>query len=370
MAMTSADASAALCTFAGVAFVHPCVLSVIVSVKFPLPSVVTDAVRWSPGLTVPGRFTGYFGYISYTLVLRRRAGAARDRLPDVKAVTMSLPRLVFLMMLLVVIGAAAGPPARSASLATKQTVMTFDLGWAPTPHMPWADLTQAVLFALQTKKGPGLDASQLAGVNVGSWVSAAHAHQVQAMITIGGSDDQTWQFACNTTNRAKFVSNLVHYTVNHGFDGIDIDIEDDLWASKGPPSAGQTTCARAIAKAAHAARSHAGKPLWVSEDVITNWQGSWIAPYASQIDQFNLMTYGDKLSKLGSDVQATHRQGLPYSKMVIGVDVDDYAEPTGGCLPYATYAKQKGLNGAFVWDASSDWHKGANACLNALAGAG
>jgi hypothetical protein len=281
--------------------------------------------------------------------------------------TKSLPRLALLTVLLVVIGGAAGPPARSASLTTTQTVMTFDLGWAPTPRMPWADLTQAVLFALQTKKGSGLDASQLAGVNVGSWVSAAHAHHVQALITIGGSADQTWQFACNTTNRARFVSNLVRYTTSHGFDGIDIDIEDDLWASKGPPSAGQTTCARAIAKAAHAARSHAGKPLWVSEDVITNWQGPWIAPYASQIDQLNLMTYGDSLATLNSDVQATHKQGLPYSKMVAGIDVDDYAEPSGGCQPYATYARQHGLNGTFVWDAISDQHKGSNACLNALA---
>src|SRR4051794_38827080 len=64
-AITSADASAALCSFEFCTFVHPCVLSEIVSVKLPLPSVVTDAVRWSPGLTVPLRLTGYFGYISY-----------------------------------------------------------------------------------------------------------------------------------------------------------------------------------------------------------------------------------------------------------------------------------------------------------------
>ncbi len=283
------------------------------------------------------------------------------------AMTKSLPRLAVLTMLVVVVGAAAGPPARSAPLTTRQTVMTFDLGWAPSQHMPWADLTQTVLFALQTKKGPGLDVSQLSGVNVGQWVAAAHAHHVQALITIGGSDDQTWQVACNTTNRAKFVSNLVRYAVSHGFDGIDIDIEDELWAAQGPPSTGQTTCARAIAKAAHAATSHAGKRLWVSEDVITNWQGSWLAPYASQIDQLNLMTYGDDLSTLGSDVQATHNQGLPYSKMVVGIDVDDYLEPIGGCKPYATYARQHGLNGAFVWDASSDLHKASNGCLNALA---
>jgi len=64
-AMTSAEASAALCSFAFVVFVHPCVLSVIVSVKLPEPFVVTEAERWSPGLTVPLRLVGYFGYISY-----------------------------------------------------------------------------------------------------------------------------------------------------------------------------------------------------------------------------------------------------------------------------------------------------------------
>src|SRR5262249_8787818 len=43
-AMTSADASFADFSLAFVVFVHPWVLSVIVSVKLPLPLVVTDAV--------------------------------------------------------------------------------------------------------------------------------------------------------------------------------------------------------------------------------------------------------------------------------------------------------------------------------------
>jgi hypothetical protein len=268
-------------------------------------------------------------------------------------------------LLLVATGGGVG----AAASAPGQTVMTFDLGWAPTSQMPWSDLTQAELFALQTKKGPKLDTSELAGVKVADWVAAAHAHHVQAMITIGGSSDQHWQYACNKTNRKRFVSNLVHYAVSHGFDGIDIDIEDNLWASRGPPAAGQTVCARAISVAAHAAISHAGEPLWVSEDVITNWQGSWIAPYVSVIDQLNLMTYGDNLTTLASDVQATHNQGLPYSKMVVGIDVDDYAEPSGGCGPFAQYARQHQLLGAFVWDAVSDGTKADNACITALAAA-
>jgi hypothetical protein len=277
--------------------------------------------------------------------------------------TKSLLTSVFLAMLLAFGFGASSSRASSSG----QTVMTFDLGWSPTSQMPWGDLTQADLFALQTRRGPGLDASELTGVNVGQWVAAAHAHHVQAMITIGGSSDQHWQYACNATNRKTFVSNLVHYAVSRGFDGIDIDIEDNRWAAQGPPSSAQTTCARAISSAAHAAMSHAGKPLRVSEDVITNWQGSWIAPYASAIDQVNLMTYGDNLTALASDVQATHKQGLPYAKMVVGVDVDDYAEPRSGCGPFGRYAAQHGLMGAFVWDAVSDKTKAHNACMSALA---
>src|SRR3954454_24379832 len=64
-AITSADASLADFSLAVVVLVHPGVLSEIVSVNEPLPFVVTDADRWSPGRTVPLRLTGNFGYISY-----------------------------------------------------------------------------------------------------------------------------------------------------------------------------------------------------------------------------------------------------------------------------------------------------------------
>lgn len=271
------------------------------------------------------------------------------------------------LTLLATVGAASGSNARFSS-HRRPTVSVFDIGWAPTKHMPWRDLTQADLFSLVTEKGPGLGTDNLAGVNVKRWVAAAHAHHVQALISIGGSDDQHWQDACNDTNRAQFVTNLVAYAVSHGFDGIDLDIEDSLWGSQGPPSSAMTTCIEAVATAAHAAESKAGKPLWVSADVITNWEGGWFAPSRSSIDQLNLMTYGDRLSRLAADVKATHEQGLPYAKMTVGIDVDDYAEPKGGCSSYLSWAKKHHLLGAFVWDAVSDRKKAGNRCLNALAG--
>lgn len=247
-----------------------------------------------------------------------------------------------------------------------RTVMAFDLGWDPTPNMPWSDLTQADLFNLETENGPGLDTGNLNGINIAAWVAAAHAHKVQAMISIGGSDDQHWEYACNDANRAQFVTNLITFAVSHGFDGVDVDIEDALWGGQNPPVPAMTTCIRAIASAAHAAKSRAGKPLLVSADVTTNWMGPWFAPSKSSVDQFNLMTYGDDLGTLDSDVHDTFNQGLPYAKMTVGVDVADGPAPSTGCGSYAAYAKQHGLMGSFVWAAARNI---GNTCADDLAAA-
>jgi len=241
-----------------------------------------------------------------------------------------------------------------------QVVMAFDLGWDPTSNMPWNDLTQAYLFDLATENGPGLDTSNVDGVNIPAWVAAAHAHKVQAFISIGGDGDQNWQNACDDSNRAQFVTNLVHFATSHGFDGIDLDIEDGDWLGSGPPTPAMTTCIEAVATAAHAAG------LLLSADVITNWDGYWFAPSESYVDQYNLMTYGDDLSTMKSDVLDTFEQGLPYAKMVVGVDVADDPEPSGGCGQFATYAAQAGLMGSFVWAAQPDTN---NACMNQLAAA-
>ena len=70
----------------------------------------------------------------------------------------------------------------------------------------------------------------------------------------------------------------------------------------GPPNPAMTTCVNAIANAGHSAG------LFVSADVITNWGGGWWAPSAGNIDQFNLMTFGDDgkplIQTIGGQVRA------------------------------------------------------------------
>jgi chitinase len=241
--------------------------------------------------------------------------------------------------------------------------MTEDLGWAPVPpaNLPWNAINQLILFNLATENGPGLDASNIENINVPNWVATAHAHPgVKAIIAIGGAGNDNWGGACNAANRAQFVQNLVGFATSNAFDGIDLDIEDGPWAAQNPPVAAMTNCIEAISNAAHSAG------LFLSADVITNWEGPWYAPSQAFVDQYNLMTYGDNLATMKSDVADTINQGLPASKFVVGVDVDEHPQPPGGCGQFSGYAAQAGLMGAFVWDAAADARSG-NACANGLA---
>ena len=90
--------------------------------------------------------------------------------------------------------------------------MTEDLGWAPVPSvsLPWGDINQLILFNLATENGPGLDTGNLWNVDVPSWVAHVHAHPgIKAIIAIGGAGNNNWPAACNDTNRAQLVQNLI-----------------------------------------------------------------------------------------------------------------------------------------------------------------
>lgn len=282
-----------------------------------------------------------------------------------KTFRLSIVALVLLWVLALV------PVSRPVHAASQPVHMGFAIGWQMPTTPPWGSLTQENLFALQTTNGTALDTSFLANVNVPAFVTDAHQHGVQALITIGGSSDQHWQDACTGTNRAGFVRNLVNYMQSNGFDGIDLDIEDDVWAAVGPPDTDMTACIEAISNAARAVKTQAGGTPLISADVITNWEGEWFAPSQSFVDQFNLMSYGDTCTPtcttFASDVSDTVSEGLPASKFVVGIDVIDYPPPAGDCGAIASYAQQSGLMGVFAWDESTDETAGY-ACFHQFVG--
>ena len=241
--------------------------------------------------------------------------------------------------------------------------MAEDLGWAPVAaaKLPWRSINELVLFNLATKNGPGLDTANISNINVPKWVATVHAHPgVKAIVAIGGEGNDNWGHACSDANRAQFVQNLVGFATSNRFDGIELDIEDGPWSAQNAPVAAMTNCIQAVAAAAHSAG------LFVSADVVTNWQGPWYAPSKASVDQYNLMTYGDNLATMKQDVAATIHQGLPASKFVVGIDVEDYPQQGADCGQFSRYAAQAGLMGAFVWETSADARAG-NRCATGLA---
>jgi len=189
--------------------------------------------------------------------------------------------------------AGVGPVTASGGGGGLQS-MAYWLGWEPgtfsEANLPWADLTQVAMFSLEVENGPGLNVDQnlLNEYNMPAWTAMLHSHGVKALITIGdntGGGGGSWGTACNATNQAGFVSNLVNYATTNGFDGIDIDDED------GSQSLSQLEgCVQAITTAAHAAG------LTVSSDDDQSIYNS--NPYAqnsadaSFLDQVEFEFYG------------------------------------------------------------------------------
>jgi GH18 family chitinase len=135
--------------------------------------------------------------------------------------------------------------------------MGYYVGWEANDvaSLPWNDLTQLDLFSVMpcspdagsggdttypaggcTADETRIDVSQhgMSSVN-SSWVSTVHAHGKQAFIVIGGTPGSyaaggvvDWYYPCqNSTVAASFARNLVNYAQANGYDGIDLDEEQD-----------------------------------------------------------------------------------------------------------------------------------------------
>jgi hypothetical protein len=218
--------------------------------------------------------------------------------------------------------------------------VAFWLAWSGTiqeSQIPWRAVTQVDLFSLTTTtKTRGcasgcttLNANPtgISRMNVPAWVATIHRQGKQAIISIGGSNDQDWAHACAAANLPGFAAKLVSYMVSNGFDGVDIDIESLQGA--GAQLTLWSQCVQAIAQAAHHATTQAGRTPIVSTDVDQSWMDSAVAKFEQWPDQFNLMYYGyptgsyscaNSCAKVNALVQEMHVTGhVPYDEMVLGM---------------------------------------------------
>lgn len=252
----------------------------------------------------------------------------------------------------------ASPPPSPAGFQS----VTYWLAWVggDPATIPWNAVTQADVFSLATCvsagdpspdcTGPSAIDTQFNGVsnaNVAGLVNAAHQHGRRAIITIGGSTNANWAYPCSSGNVAAFAQNLVNYMRANGFDGVDLDIEQDT--PTGNPTftaADLQACAQDVYKDAKAVRTAAGNVPLVTSDVdpTTDFDiGKIEEPY---VDQFNAMSYGATGSQLSQWItNLEHNSGIPASKITVGSDLTGNHD----CAGASSYAANNGLAGTMVW---------------------
>ena len=209
-------------------------------------------------------------------------------------------------------------------------------------------------------------------------IAKAHAAGVKAMMMIGGESDGPGFLAAtaNPTVRARFIQNILDRAEHKGYDGVDIDWEEDLDTP--------TARAQALALLRELRAASAQRARYQAAPLVLSWPGFWVnknqpditpwhAEVAAAVDQFNLMTYsmagdwgwlswhhsplfgaGDlHPTSIESTVQAYLNAGVPRAKLGIGIGLYGayYNNPVTG--------PRQSLQGMQGWMNNGDWMNSA-----------
>lgn len=214
-------------------------------------------------------------------------------------------------------------------------------------------------------------------------ITKAHAASVKAVMMVGGDSDGPGFLAAtaNATVRARFIQNILDKAVQKGYDGVDIDWEEEL----DTPAARAQALAllRELRTASEQRPRYQGAPLEIS------WPGFWVnkndpditpwhAEVAASVDRFNLMTYsmaGDwgwlswhhsplfgadtyHPTSIESTVQAYLDAGVPRAKLGIGIGLYGayYNNPVTG--------PRQSLDGMQGWMDNGDWENNTQRLVN------
>ncbi|GAD23345.1 glycosyl hydrolase family 18 protein [Acidovorax sp. MR-S7] len=214
-------------------------------------------------------------------------------------------------------------------------------------------------------------------------IAKAHAAGVKAVMMVGGDSDGPGFVAAtaNATVRARFIRNILDKAVQKGYDGVDIDWEENLDTP--------ATRAQALALLRELRAASEQRPRYQAAPLEISWPGFWVnkndpditpwhAEVAAAVDRFNLMTYsmaGDwgwlswhhsplfgadtyHPTSIESTVQAYLQAGVPRAKLGIGIGLYGayYNAPVTG--------PRQSLDGMQGWMDNGDWENNTQRLVN------
>jgi GH18 family chitinase len=246
----------------------------------------------------------------------------------------------------------------------------YYVGWQQVGHppqtIPWKAITQLIQFPLlPTVDGSLVPSSQLTPAFMRAAVAEAHKHNVKILMSVGGAGNNNFDVVCSPAIRNTFINNLVNLMQTYGYDGVDLDIEQDFGY---PAHTDYIACVSGV-------RSALDKitPLPIlSMAADPDWQPYMASQVWQYVDQINLMSYGTNVNGIGAKLHNFTDRGIPKSKLGIGIGIEDGGvdgSNIADCGAKAQYAVTNGYGGVMEWTLTADQilHSEQTPCLDAVA---
>ncbi|NPC50998.1 chitinase [Corallococcus sp. AB032C] len=196
----------------------------------------------------------------------------------------------------------------------------------------------------------------------------AHAAGRKAIIMVGGAGEHAnWVGAASSSNREKFVQNLLKTMDDHGYDGLDIDWEPVEEADK----------PNLLALVQRLRQVRPGMLLtfpigWVNNNFATDASLKWYPQLAQYLDQVNVMSYemigvwggwdswftsalkgesGTHPTSVESSLKAWVAAGIPKEKLGMGIPFYGLAwrHITGPRQPFTDWSDYVGGDNSFTY---------------------
>ncbi len=195
-----------------------------------------------------------------------------------------MARLGLILLVLMLGGAAAAPAEGARGL----WVTAYYPGWRQNRLSPeeidFGAVTHIMHFAVVPRPDGTLDAAvnRMTPANIRSAVSASHRAGKKILFTVGGQGTrEPFEGAISDARRAAFIRALIKFMRDHGYDGIDVDMED-------LPARSTRDYARFIRELRAQLDAFTPRPLLTAAVL---WEPGLFARLAGEFDQINLMTY-------------------------------------------------------------------------------
>ncbi len=193
---------------------------------------------------------------------------------------------------------SAVPPSDAG--ANGQWVMGYYVGYSinsyPIAQIDWSGLTHIIFAPMTVNSDLSLnlsfdDENGTGQADAQALAAAAHAHGVKALLMLGGQGDTNVGTAATAANRAAFVTKLVSAVTTLGYDGIDLDWEENL----------NLVDLTSLAQALRAARPSM-VITYPSGAINGNYQtvDPQLVTLAKSLDRFNVQTYYPSTATTGS----------------------------------------------------------------------